>query len=592
MKKVLSVAVALLFAGAVMAQTIVSTSPENRNVIIEEYTGVNCQYCPDGHRRANEIVAANPGHAWAINIHTGSFAAQYFTQWGAALANQTGLTGYPSGTVNRHIFPDLLDYQETPPHTVTAQSRGNWADAASQIRAMSSPVNVAAEGEIVGRTLALHIEVYYTGDGGEGSNPTNLLNVAMVQNNVIGPQIGGSTYYPAMMVGSQYRHMHMLRDMLTGQWGVSIPATAGTFFDTTIYYDIPQAITGTVSGSSSTVEIGDNLSDLEFIVFVAEGHQEILTGVKANVALEDPVMSSNVIVEHSTTCALEYQPVVTVTNNTLRTIYGLTFDYDGQTVTSGKTLNPFEADTFHMPVYTVTLTGENNQNCATTKSITFVSYNDQSDATTLFPTTSPVSFTMADFSVYNVESPLTVTFKLDQYGDEASIDLNQQANCNAIFEKSYGTGDRNKTKVYSLSPVDPGYYVFSVYDSYGDGMASNAKGVTIADANGTTFWQAKGNYGSQADCWMNITNAGTGEMAIDNASMVKFSVYPNPVVDRLSIECSEQISHIDIMDVAGRTVMSLDGNHSNVSTQALGAGVYMLRVVTEQGTSTRKFVKE
>ena len=154
MKKVLSAAVALLFAGAVMAQTIVSTSPENRNVIIEEYTGVNCTYCPDGHRRANEIVAANPGHAWAINIHTGGYAVQYFTQWGAALANQTGLTGYPSGTVNRHIFPDLLDYQETPPHTVTAQSRGNWADAASQIRAMSSPVNVAAEGEIVGRTLA------------------------------------------------------------------------------------------------------------------------------------------------------------------------------------------------------------------------------------------------------------------------------------------------------------------------------------------------------------------------------------------------------------------------------------------------------
>ena len=581
MKKVLSVAVALLFAGAVMAQTIVSTSPSNKNAILEEFTGVNCGYCPDGHRMANEACAAHPDHAWAINIHTGSFAARYFTQWGAAIASQSNLNGYPAGTVNRHNFGNGQNGG-------TAMSRSGFASSVNTICNTPSPVNVAAEGEVVGRTLTLHIEVYYTGDA---ANPTNLLNVAMLQNNIIGPQ-GGASYNPDYVVGSQYRHMHMLRDMLTGQWGVSIPATAGTFFDTTIYYDIPMSITGTENGNSSTVQIGDNLADLEFIVFVAEGHQEILTGVKANVALEDPVMSSNVTVEHNSTCALEYQPVVTVTNNTLRTIYGITFDYDGQTVTSGKTLNPFEADTFHMPVYTVTLTGENNQNCATTKSITFVSYNDQSDATTLFPTTSPVSFTMADFSVYNVESPLTVTFKLDQYGEEASIDLKQQANCNAIFEKSYGTGDRNKTKVYSLSPVDPGYYVFSVYDSYGDGMASNAKGVSIADANGTTFWQAKGNYGSQADCWMNITNAGTGEMAIDNASMVKFSVYPNPVVDRLSIECSEQISHIDIMDVAGRTVMSLDGNHNNVSTQALGAGVYMLRVVTEQGTSTRKFVKE
>ncbi len=589
MKKVLSAAVALLFAGAVMAQTIVSTSPENRNVIIEEYTGVNCQFCPDGHRRANEIVAANPGHAWAINIHTGSFAAQYFTQWGAALANQTGLTGYPSGTVNRHIFPDLLDYQETPPHTVTAQSRGNWANAASQIRAMSSPVNVAAEGEIVGRTLALHIEVYYTGDA---ANPTNLLNVAMVQNNVIGPQIGGSTYYPAMMVGSQYRHMHMLRDMLTGQWGVSIPATQGTFFDTTIYYDIPMSITGTENGNSSTVQIGDNLADLEFIVFVAEGHQEILTGVKANVALEDPVMSSNVIVEHNSTCALEYQPVVTVTNNTVKTIYGLTFDYDGQTITSGKTLNPFTTDTFHMPLYVLNLTGEGTQNCAVTKTVTFQSYNDQSDGSTLFPTNSTVSFTMADFSVYSVEGPLTVTFKLDQYGEEASIDLKKQVDCSPVFQKSYGQTDRNKTKVYSLSPVDAGFYVFSVYDDYGDGMANNSKGVTIADASGNIFWRAMGNYGSQADCWMNITNAGTGEMAIDNANMVKFSTYPNPAADRLYIECSEQVSRIDVMDVTGRNVMTVEGNQSSINTQALNAGVYMLRVVTEQGASTRKFVKE
>tara|TARA_R100000353_G_scaffold89061_1_gene65941 strand:- start:21688 stop:21831 length:144 start_codon:yes stop_codon:yes gene_type:complete len=26
------------------------------------------------------------------------------TNWGAAIAAQTGLSGYPSGTVNRHVF--------------------------------------------------------------------------------------------------------------------------------------------------------------------------------------------------------------------------------------------------------------------------------------------------------------------------------------------------------------------------------------------------------------------------------------------------------------------------------------------------------
>ena len=31
------------------AQTFVSTTPENKNVILEEFTGISCGFCPDGH---------------------------------------------------------------------------------------------------------------------------------------------------------------------------------------------------------------------------------------------------------------------------------------------------------------------------------------------------------------------------------------------------------------------------------------------------------------------------------------------------------------------------------------------------------------
>ena len=51
-----------LCTSAVMAQGIpVSQNASNRNVLLEEFTGVNCGFCPDGHRIADEIVAANPG---------------------------------------------------------------------------------------------------------------------------------------------------------------------------------------------------------------------------------------------------------------------------------------------------------------------------------------------------------------------------------------------------------------------------------------------------------------------------------------------------------------------------------------------------
>ena len=35
------------FTLATFAQTIVSTDPEDKKVVLEEYTGIHCGYCPD-----------------------------------------------------------------------------------------------------------------------------------------------------------------------------------------------------------------------------------------------------------------------------------------------------------------------------------------------------------------------------------------------------------------------------------------------------------------------------------------------------------------------------------------------------------------
>ena len=32
-----------------IGQTFVSTTPENKNVVLEEFTGIYCGFCPDGH---------------------------------------------------------------------------------------------------------------------------------------------------------------------------------------------------------------------------------------------------------------------------------------------------------------------------------------------------------------------------------------------------------------------------------------------------------------------------------------------------------------------------------------------------------------
>ena len=156
MKKIVLILVvfaAALTAASVSAQvadTIVPTTPTNRNVLLEAFTAVGCAHCADGHRIADELAAAHPGRVNVINIHEGSYTSNtYTTEFGTELRNQSGLTGYPEGTVNRHLFSG----------TATALGRGDWTAKANQILAMPSPVNIAAEGTLDWATRTLNIRV-------------------------------------------------------------------------------------------------------------------------------------------------------------------------------------------------------------------------------------------------------------------------------------------------------------------------------------------------------------------------------------------------------------------------------------------------
>ena len=84
------------------AQTFVSTTPENKNIILEEFTGISCGYCPDGHKIGQQLHDNNPNDVFLINIHTGSYAnpqgpgTDFNTSFGSAISNQSGTCGYPA----------------------------------------------------------------------------------------------------------------------------------------------------------------------------------------------------------------------------------------------------------------------------------------------------------------------------------------------------------------------------------------------------------------------------------------------------------------------------------------------------------------
>lgn len=248
-----------------------STTPSNRNALVEEFTGVNCGYCPEGHKFVNELMAANPGRAFGINVHAGQYAVRYTTSFGSALAQQSNLTGYPAGTVNRHIFSG---YSQS---NGTAMSRGKFTMAAQEIMSQTSCANIAAKATIdkSTRELKVNVAVYYTGQPG---GQTNMLNVAIIEDSIWGPQSGGSSLNPAQYNAAtqKYCHTHMLRHLVTGQWGDEIATTQGQQIKRSYTYTLPE----TISDEPVVPE------HLNVIVFLCEGRQEVVTACEAKLRIK------------------------------------------------------------------------------------------------------------------------------------------------------------------------------------------------------------------------------------------------------------------------------------------------------------------
>lgn len=258
MKKIILLSfLSLMLSSILISQNLVSTDTLPKNAVLEEFTGIHCGYCPDGHAIAAALLANNPGRVVVIAIHQGSFAVpnpgepDYRTPWGDALAQQASVTGYPNGTVNRHIFMG----------NKTAMGRGDWTPSANQIMQENSPVNVGilSEYEESSRELTITVELYYTADSPES---TNYINVALLQSHIFGPQSGGGS-------GNNYEHMHMLRDLITGQWGDEVTTTTqGTLVERTYTYTVPVNVN----------DVPVIVEDCDIAVFVTETHQEIYSG--------------------------------------------------------------------------------------------------------------------------------------------------------------------------------------------------------------------------------------------------------------------------------------------------------------------------
>ena len=208
------------------AQTLVSTEPQPRTALLEEFTAIRCGNCPSAHVVANALTIAHPDDLVVVGVHGGGLAIpigaqpDFRTTDGTALWSQFSVAFQPQGLVNRG---SLL-------------ATANWSSAVQNVLATPSPVNlgVATTFDADTRILTIDLELYYTATSAPG---TDAISVLLTQDRIVG-------YQQDYMNGAQaaYEHRHVLRDYLTPIAGDAVlDAQEGSLVQRTWTFTVPEA---------------------------------------------------------------------------------------------------------------------------------------------------------------------------------------------------------------------------------------------------------------------------------------------------------------------------------------------------------------
>lgn len=585
MKRLFTLGLGLLWlsGAAAMAQetpTLVSTVAQNRKILIEEFTGVGCTYCPLGHLSANNVADSYPGRVFIINIHQGRLATgltpDLTTSYGDALFNQTGAGGYPSGTISRHLFPN---------NNTLAIDYSRWSMVAPDMLDLPSYVNVGAKASIdwATRKLTVDVEIYYTA---KPDVTSNFVNVALLQDNIIGYQ-NGMDKNPDQVIDGQYRHMHALRDFLTGQWGDEITGLeAGKLIKKTYEKVLPESIN----------DVDLKLEDLSVVVYIAESRKEIMNACHANMthigapahiirlleAGQLPYMACSAEGKATVRIAniLGEEAVTSLTVEAVSAAGTKEIELTPGDFTLGKDMSievgPFPVFVNHYDNVTFRLTKVNGE------AYTWTDMNT-------------VKIPFIKWGGYASETPITLNLVQDQFGDDITWTLtkdDETLQTGGPYRELDHPGTRaNAVKLDQTTAR--GCYLLTVYDKNRDGIHTD-KGdgyIELKDAAGAVFVTMDGKYKDSVQICFAVAG-----VANENATVAAYdlSIQPNPVsaVDAelyLTTAQAETLS-VAVYSLSGvrmgetiRHTAEAGAQRITLPTAQLPSGLYVVIVNGENG---------
>ena len=199
----------------VVADTTYVETPvaaETKNVVIEEFTGVQCTNCPDGHAIIATLKGTTyPGRICALALHPMTplgYPMQGISVTDLEDAQSNTLYGdyqgpfLPCGMIDRQLFSG---------QPVIPVDKTTWITYTGQEIALTTPVNVLLSKtfDASNNSLTITVELHYT----QAVTQLNNLTVALTESNIITAQKNGT------LIDTFYVHNDVLRSIITNTEG-------------------------------------------------------------------------------------------------------------------------------------------------------------------------------------------------------------------------------------------------------------------------------------------------------------------------------------------------------------------------------------
>lgn len=225
------------------AYTTSVETPQTKHVLAEEFTGVSCPPCPNGHKIMKSVKEQLNGNLITISYHINNFPQAKPVEKGGVLVSKYDFRTEDATDVGSSIFGGvgampLAGFDRTLVSGSNLLNTGNWSATAATRSGDGTPINVyinSAYDETT-REATIQVKLAYT----ELVTLKENLTIAIVEDSIIDAQKTPDT------IIKEYVHEHVLRDIITPVVGQPIPPKVepkepGRVYEQTLKYTVDEA---------------------------------------------------------------------------------------------------------------------------------------------------------------------------------------------------------------------------------------------------------------------------------------------------------------------------------------------------------------